>query len=128
VANAAHQVLEFIGMPEGRIPLAEAAVYVATAPKSNAAYIGIDAALDDIKNNRLQEVPEHLKDASYRGAKRLGRGAGYKYAHDYEDHYVPQDYVGIKKKYYAPSDQGYEKQIRARLEGLIKKFETQPGR
>jgi len=124
LANAAHQTLEFIGMPEGRIPLAEAAVYVATAPKSNTSYLGIDAALDDIKNNRSQEVPTHLKDASYAGAKSLGRGKDYKYAHDYAGHFVDQDYVRIKKKYYSPTDQGYEKDIGARLEVLIKRFKN----
>jgi len=128
VSNAAHQILEFIGMPEGRIPLAEAAVYVATAPKSNASYVGIDAAIDDIKNNRLQEVPNHLKDASYKGAKRLDRGTDYKYAHNFEDHFVVQDYVGIKKKYYLPSDQGHERTIKTRLDELIKKHGLSPNK
>jgi putative ATPase len=126
VANAAAQTLEFIGMPEGRIPLAQAAVYVAAAPKSNAAYLGIEAALDDIKNNRLQEVPVHLKDASYAGAKRLGRGKDYKYAHDYSGHFVEQDYVRIKKKYYEPTRQGFEKDIGERLEALLNGIKNAP--
>ena len=78
LANAALNVSEFIGLPEARIPLAQAAVYVACAPKSNAAYLGIEKALSDVKNNRAQEVPKHLKDASYAGAKKLGHGQGYK--------------------------------------------------
>lgn len=116
VANSAMQIAEFIGMPEARIPLAQAAVYVACAPKSNAAYLGIDKALDDVKNKRVQEVPIHLKDASYKGAKRLGRQEGYKYAHDYEGHYVEQDYMSVKEKYYEPTDIGYEKKIKERME------------
>ena len=93
VANAAAQILEFIGMPEGRIPLAQAVTYVACAPKSNAAYLGIERAMKDVKENRTKEVPQHLKDAHYPGAKKLGRGKGYKYAHDYKDHYVEQEYM-----------------------------------
>ncbi|HLF18919.1 MAG TPA: replication-associated recombination protein A [Candidatus Omnitrophota bacterium] len=120
VANAAHQVLEFVGMPEGRIPLAEAAVYVACAPKSNSAYLGIEQALDDVKNNRSQEVPTHLKDTSYPGAKKLGRGKDYKYAHDFEGHFVEQDYMSVKTKYYRPTQMGKEKFIKERLDELLK--------
>lgn len=118
VANAAFQVSEFVGMPEARIPLAQAAVYVACAPKSNAAYMGIENALKDIKEGRTHEVPAHLKDASYSGAKRLGRGEGYKYAHDYEKHYVEQEYVAGGTKYYIPTEIGYEKKIKDWLEAL----------
>jgi putative ATPase len=118
VANAAFQVSEFVGMPEARIPLAQAAVYVACAPKSNAAYIGIENALKDVKEGRTHEVPTHLKDASYRGAKRLGHGEGYKYSHDYEKHYVEQEYVAGDKKYYIPTEIGYEKKIKEWLKAL----------
>jgi len=121
VANAAAQVVEFIGMPEGRIPLAEAAVYVACTPKSNAAYLGIEAALDDVKNNRTQEVPIHLKDASYPGAKKLGHGEDYKYAHQFKDHFVEQSYMGVKKRYYEPTQMGKEKAIKERLEGFLQR-------
>ncbi len=121
LANSAMQVAEFIGLPEARIPLAQAAVYVACAPKSNAVYLGIDAAIDDIKNGRLQEVPIHLKDASYPGGKQLGRQKDYKYAHDYEGHYVEQDYMSIKKIYYNPTEIGKEKLIKERLEALRRK-------
>ncbi|MBN1869130.1 MAG: replication-associated recombination protein A [Candidatus Omnitrophica bacterium] len=115
LANAALQVSEFIGLPEARIPLAQAAVYVACAPKSNAAYLGIEKALQDVKNKKLQEVPTHLKDASYRSAKKLGRGEGYKYAHDYEEHFVEQEYMPHKATYYEPTESGKEKEIKERL-------------
>lgn len=116
MANAALQVSEFIGLPEARIPLAQAAVYVACAPKSNAVYLGIDRALADVKTKKTQEVPVHLKDASYPGAKRLGHGKGYQYAHDFEDHYVPQEYISVETKYYEPTEMGQEKLIKERLQ------------
>ena len=118
MANACIQIVEFIGMPEGRIPLAETTVYLATAPKSNSAYLGIEAALGDIKAGRLQEVPKSLRDSHYKGAKKLGHGEGYKYAHDHPGHYVEQDYIPIKKKYYAPTDIGREKKIKEYMEFL----------
>jgi putative ATPase len=101
VATSALRAVEFVGMPEGRIPLAQAAIYVALAPKSNASYVAIDAALEDIKHEETLEVPDHLKDASYPGAKKLGRGEGYKYPHDFGG-YVEQEYMKKKKKYYKP--------------------------
>ncbi len=120
VANAALQVSEFIGMPEARIPLAQATVYIATAPKSNAAYLGIERALKDVEMGRTMEVPVHLRDASYKGAKRLGHGQGYKYAHDHENHFVEQEYIPDKKKYYIPTAIGYEKKIGQWLKDLEK--------
>jgi len=111
LANAAYQISEFVGMPEARIPLAQAAIYVSCAPKSNASYLAIDKAYQDIENELTQEVPDHLKDASYRGAEALGHGKGYKYAHDYPNHYVDQEYMPEKATYYQPTDQGYEKKI-----------------
>jgi len=121
LANAAFQVSEFIGMPEARIPLAQATVYIACSPKSNAAYLGIEKAMKDVAENRTLEVPAALKDASYRGAKSLGHGEGYKYAHDYEDHYVPQEYLERKIRYYFPTDQGSEKTLKTYLESIQKK-------
>ncbi|MFH0732857.1 MAG: replication-associated recombination protein A [Candidatus Omnitrophota bacterium] len=118
LANAAMQISEFVGMPEARIPLAQATVYIACAPKSNAAYMGIEKALADVEKGRTFEVPTHLKDASYYGAERLGHGEGYKYAHSYKDHYVKQEYIPKKQIYYEPTDIGYEKKIREYLEGL----------
>ena len=116
LASAAFQAAEFIGWPEARIPLAEAVIYIATAPKSNSAILAIDSAIKDVESGRTLPVPEHLRDAHYRGAKRLGHGAGYKYAHDFPDHFVAQDYLGAARQYYEPSDQGAEKNIKARLQ------------
>ena len=93
VAVSAMQAVNFIGMPEGRIPLAQAVTYVACAPKSNASYLGIDKALSDVRNIRIRTVPPHLKDSHYSGAKELEHGVGYKYAHDYPGHYVKQQYL-----------------------------------
>ncbi len=120
VANACLQISEFVGLPEARIPLAQATVYIACAPKSNAAYMGISRAMDDVEKERTQGVPAHLKDASYFGAEKLGRGTGYKYAHDFEGHYVKQDYIHEKKKYYIPQAIGYEKKIKEWLGELDK--------
>jgi putative ATPase len=118
VANAAMQVAEFVGLPEARIPLAQAAVYVACAPKSNAAYLGIDKALEDVKTKKTGNVPAHLRDASYAGAAKLGHGQGYKYAHDFPGHYVAQEYMPFKAAYYEPTEMGYEKKIKERLKAL----------
>ena len=118
LANAAFRAAEFIGWPEARIPLAEAALYIATAPKSNSTILAIDAALEDVKSGATLPVPEQLRDAHYQGAKRLGHGEGYKYAHDFPEHFVVQDYLGAEKKYYEPSDQGREKEIAERVKRL----------
>ncbi len=120
VANAAMQVAEFVGMPEARIPLAQAVCYIACAPKSNAAYLGIDKAMKDVEEGRTMEVPKHLKDANYQGAEKLGHGVGYKYSHEYKDHYVAQEYTPEKKIYYEPTDIGYEKKIKEYLDKLRK--------
>ena len=116
LANAAHQAAEFIGWPEARIPIAEAAIYIATANKSNSVITAIDAALADVRSGRTLAVPEHVRDGHYAGAKRLGHGEGYQYAHDHPGHFVPQDYLGADKRYYEPSEQGTEKKIKERVE------------
>ena len=116
LANAAHQAAEFIGWPEARIPIAEAAIYLATAHKSNSAYSAIDAALEDVRSGRTLPVPAHLRDASYQGAKRLRHGEGYEYAHAHPGHFVAQDYLGADKRYYEPTEQGTEKKIKERLD------------
>ena len=116
LANAAFQAAEFIGWPEARIPLAEAAIYIATAPKSNSTVMAIDAALKDLESGRTLPVPEHLRDASYQGAKRLGHGQGYQYAHDHPGHFVAQDYLGADRRYYQPGQEGVEKKIKERVE------------
>jgi putative ATPase len=116
LANTALQVAEFVGWPEARIPLAEATVYIATANKSNSAYMAIDAALEDVRSGRTLPVPEHLRDTHYQGADRLGHGKGYEYAHDHPEHFVAQDYLGADKHYYEPTEQGVEKKIKERVE------------
>jgi putative ATPase len=118
LASAVQQVAEFVGFPEARIPLAQAAVYVACAPKSNAAYLGIEKALKEISEEKLQDVPLHLKDASYKSAAKLEHGQGYKYAHDYPGHFVVQEYMPSKTKFYEPTDQGFEEQIQKHLKKL----------
>ncbi len=123
LANAAFQAAEFIGWPEARIPLAEAALYIATANKSNSTVMAIDAALKDVESGRTVAVPEHLRDASYKGAKRLGHGQGYEYAHDHPEHFVAQDYLGADKRYYEPTEQGVEKKIKERVEKWRAQFE-----
>lgn len=120
VAVSASQAIERIGMPEARIILAQAASYIASAPKSNAAYVAIDAALESVRNVKTT-VPVHLQDAHYKGAAKLGHGIGYKYAHDYPEHYVKQQYLPdeiVGSRFYEPTDIGYEKNIKERLERL----------
>ena len=121
LANAAFGAAEFIGLPEARIILAQAAVYVACAPKSNAVYLAIDRALADVKEQRTHGVPVHLKDSHYKGAAQLGHGKGYKYAHDYPQHYVEQEYMPHEAVYYEPTLQGYEAKIKERMDKLKKK-------
>jgi len=111
IANAAMQVSEFVGMPEARIPLAQATVYIACSPKSNAAYMGIEKAMEDVKAGRTMDVPRQLRDANYAGAKQFGHGEGYQYSHDSNQHYIKQDFAPQKKKYYIPTQMGYEKKI-----------------
>lgn len=121
IAVAAADAVAFIGMPEGRIPLAEATVYLATTAKSNAAYVGIDAAIADIRAGGFGRVPLHLRDAHYPGAKRLGHGRGYRYAHDSEFGIVPQQYLPDEldgRHYYEPKNLGAERDISARLERI----------
>lgn len=115
LAVSAFHAVESIGMPEGRIPLSQAAIYIAMAPKSNASYKGIENALASVREERLSPVPAHLRSANYKGAERLGSGKGYKYPHDYKGHHVEQQYVINNKKLFFPSDEGYEKIFRNRL-------------
>ena len=121
LAVAAMQAVNFIGLPEGRIPLAQAVTYVACAPKSNAAYLGINQALEDVKNIRIRTVPPHLKDAHYSGSKDMGNGLGYRYAHDYPNHYVKQQYLPDElsgKVYYDLSDSGVERRMKEHMKRL----------
>ena len=115
IAEAAHRAVEFIGLPEGRIALAHATVYLATAPKSNRSYAALGAADADVREGRTLAVPVHLKGTGYAGAKRLGSGDGYQYSHDFDGAYVPQAYLPEGRRYYEASEQGEEKRIAERL-------------
>jgi putative ATPase len=115
VAAAAYEIVERIGMPEAQLTLSQAAIYMATAPKSNASAMAIWSASADVREGRTIPVPKHLRDKSYRGAKRLGHGTGYQYAHNFEGGYVDQDYLGVEKTYYQPTDRGFEAEIATRL-------------
>ena len=118
LAVAAMQAVEFIGMPEARITLAQATTYLATAPKSNAAYLAVDSALKDVREGRVQAVPEHLKNLHVQAVGREGLDDSYVYPHDFAGHFVPQAYQPTDKRYYVPTDHGYEEIIRKRMAAL----------
>ena len=121
VAVAASLAVERLGMPEARITLAQAASYIATAPKSNAAYLAIDNALSAVRSTGNLPIPPHLQDAHYKSAAKLGHGIGYKYAHDYPDHYVEQQYLPYElngKEFYSPTGNGYEIKIKEHMKKL----------
>jgi putative ATPase len=120
VAVAAQQAVEFVGLPEARIPLAHAAIYVATAPKSNRAYAAFDKAMEDVQAGRILAVPKYLRG---KGSKLLGEGAGYKYAHDFEGGYVPQAYLPEGRIYYEPTENGFERRVKERLDYWRQLFE-----
>ncbi len=121
VAAAALQATEFVGLPECQLALAQAVTYIATAPKSNASTIAIGKARTDVKEGRTLPVPEHLRDAHYRGAQALGHGEGYQYSHDHEDGWVNQEYLPEERRYYIPVDRGYEAEIKKRMDALREK-------
>lgn len=121
IAVAAADAVQLIGMPEGRIPLAQAVVHLATAPKSNAAYMALDAAIADVRSGKMGRVPKQMRDAHYPGAKRLGHGKGYKYPHDDTLGVVTQQYPPTELKqvrYYEPTEHGNEREVSARLAKL----------
>lgn len=126
LANAAVQTTVFIGMPECQLPLAQAAIYIACAPKSNASATAIWSAAKDVKEGRTIPVPKHLRDAHYQGAKRLDHGEGYQYPHAAAAGFVEQEYLGVDKTYYDPTDRGQEARMRAYLE-QFKQVRTQGG-
>ena len=116
-AVSAMQALNFMGMPEAKLPIAQAIIYVCEAPKSNAVVMAIDRAMDDAKTMRHENVPEHLRDTHYKGAEKLGRGEGYQYPHDFPGHYLPQNYrpAGLEgADYYVPGELGFEKELQKR--------------
>lgn len=118
LAQSVASGVEFIGLPEGRILLAQAVAYLACSPKSNAAYMAIDAALNDVRTQGVIPVPMHLRDSHYKGAAKLGHGEGYQYAHNSAEGWVDQDYLGVDRTYYQPTDRGHEQQFKQRLEQL----------
>jgi putative ATPase len=124
VATAALQAVQFVGLPECQLNLAQAVTYLALAPKSNASTVAIGKARDDVKNGRTLEVPKHLRDANYGGAEQFGHGEGYKYSHNYEGAWVDQAYLPEDRRYYEPADRGFEAELRERLEEIRKKRQT----
>lgn len=122
MAVACSQACEQIGLPEAQLVLAQTTIYLALAPKSNSATMAIGAARSDVRNGRTIPVPRHLRDGHYSGAKKMGNAIGYKYAHNSPDGIAQQDYLGVDKEYYIPTDRGYEKQMSARLEFIKKKL------
>jgi putative ATPase len=115
IASAAAQVAELVGLPECQYSLAQAAVYIACAPKSNAVTAAIGAAREDVRTRPVLPVPQHLRDASYPGAARLGRGQEYRSPHETSDGFLAQDYLGAARTYYNPSERGEERRLRDRL-------------
>jgi putative ATPase len=118
LAVAAMQACEFVGLPECQLSLAQAVTYLACAPKSNAATVGISEARRDVAEGRLLPVPVHLRDAHYSGAKRLGHGQDYQYAHDSPDGVAVQDYLGVEREYYRPVPRGFEAELGQRLDAI----------
>jgi putative ATPase len=118
VAAAAYDITHRIGMPEAQLTLAQAAIYMATSPKSNASAMAIWTAMSDVREGRTIPVPKHLRDGHYAGAKKLGNAEGYQYAHSSPTGYVDQDYLGVEKTYYNPTDRGHEQRIRQFLQWL----------
>jgi putative ATPase len=122
LAVAAMQACEFVGLPECQLSLAQVVTYLACAPKSNAATVAIGEAVQDVREGRMPPVPRHLQDSHYAGAKRLGRGQGYEYAHDSEGGVAAQDYLGVERTYYRPVERGFEKELTSRLESIRAKL------
>jgi putative ATPase len=118
VATAAQQAVEFLGLPECQLSLAQAVTYLALAPKSNASYLAITKAREDVQSGRTLAVPKHLRDTHYRGAEEFGHGEDYEYSHDFPDAWTPQSYLPEERRYYEPVDRGQEAELRRRLEEL----------
>jgi putative ATPase len=127
LAVAVMQACEFVGLPECQLTLAQCVTYLACAPKSNAATVAIGEAISDVREGRLLPVPVHLQDRHYPGAKRLGHGQGYEYAHDAEGAVAAQDYLGVEREYYRPVDRGFELELAQRLEEIRQKLRQARG-
>jgi putative ATPase len=124
LAVAAMHACEFVGLPECQLTLAQTVTYLACAPKSNASTVAIGEARRDVRERRLLPVPMHLRDAHYAGAKRLGHGAGYEYAHDAPEGIAAQDYLGVEREYYRPTDRGFEKELIERLQHIRARLDS----
>jgi putative ATPase len=124
-ATAAMQATQFVGLPECQLTLSQAVIYLALAPKSNACTTAIGAARRDVREKQLIPVPRHLQDKHYAGAKRLGRGEGYAYAHNSPDAIASQDYLGVEKTYYEPTDRGLERQLAERLAEIRRRLRSE---
>ena len=122
LAVAAAHACELVGLPECQLTLAQAVTYLACAPKSNAATVGIGEARADVREGRLLPVPVHLRDSHYAGSKRLGHGEGYQYAHDAPEGVAAQDYLGVEREYYRPTDRGFERELGERLAAIRKRL------
>ena len=122
IAVAAMQATEFVGLPECQLPLSQAVTYLALAPKSNACTTAIAAARHDVREQSVIPVPRHLQDKHYSGAKRLGHGQGYASSHDAPDGIAAQDYLGVERRYYEPTDRGHERELAARLEEIRRRL------
>jgi putative ATPase len=120
LAVSCQQAIEGIGMPEARILLAETTVYLATALKSNASYMALEEATRELEQNRTQQIPDAVKDAHYAGAKKMGHGLGYAYAHDYPEALAPEKIFSGMKRFYHPSGRGHEKTVSERMESWEK--------
>ena len=124
LAVAAQQAAEFVGLPECQLNLAQAVTYLATAPKSNASMLALGKAAEDVRSGRTLEVPKHLRDKHYGGAEQLGHGEGYQYSHNFEGAWVDQAYLPEDRRYYEPTDRGFEAEIRKRLDEWRRKRGT----
>jgi len=118
LAVSAAEACELVGLPECELNLAQAVTYLACAEKSNASYVGISEARRDVREGRVLPVPVHLRDSHYGGAKRLGHGEGYQYAHDQPGAVAAQDYLGVEREYYRPADRGFERELAKRLASI----------
>jgi putative ATPase len=122
LAMAAAHACELVGLPECQLNLAQAVTYLACAPKSNAVTVGIGQARADVRGGRILPVPVHLRDSHYPGSKRLGHGEGYQYAHDHPEGIAAQDYLGVEREYYRPTDRGFERELAERLAAIRAKL------
>ena len=123
LATSAQQAVEFVGMPEAQLVLAHATVYIATAPKSNRCTVAIAKASAEVREGRTLAIPRRLRDAHYKGARKLGHGEGYKHSHDYAGSFVPQAYLPEGRIYYEPTENGLEKRVKERLDHWRTLFE-----